>query len=258
MGITMNAYENGTGSVGTGNRFFAARGTAAAPAALQNNDVIAAIAGSGYWTGKANPYFVPSDSRVGISFYTTEAWSSASNNGTAISFNTTSNGGNLATERMRINQNGNIGIGTPLPSEALEVIGNVKAASYLVTSDERLKKDIITLPDSLAKVLQLRGVNFVWKSNDEKTVGFIAQEVEKIYPELVKTDKISGYKAVQYGNIVAILVEALKQEHSERVQAQRNISSVQESSQSRLNNLEKENQDLKARLERLEKILSEK
>ncbi len=92
---------------------------------------------------------------------------------------------------------------------------------------------------------------------------------EKIYPELVKTDKVSGYKSVQYGNITAILLEALKQEHQERIQAemrcesqvqsvQRSLASVDEGSQARLNKLEKENQDLKARLERLEKMLSEK
>ncbi|MDG0817023.1 tail fiber domain-containing protein [Bdellovibrio svalbardensis] len=177
--------------------------------------------------------------------------------------------GPLDTAKITILSSGNVGIGTTAPSEVLEVNGNVKAASYLYTSDARLKKDIITLPDALAKVLQLRGVSFVWKSNDEKTVGFIAQEVEKIYPELVKTDRKSGYKAVQYGNIVAILVEALKQEHQERLQAetrcesqvqnvQRTVASVQDNSQTRLNKLEKENQDLKVRLERLEKILSEK
>ncbi|QDK36862.1 tail fiber domain-containing protein [Bdellovibrio sp. NC01] len=160
--------------------------------------------------------------------------------------------------RLSIDGTGNVGIGTTAPSEVLEVNGNVKAASYLYTSDARLKKDIITLPDALGKVLQLRGVNFVWKSNDEKTMGFIAQEVEKIYPELVKTDAKTGYKAVQYGNIVAVLVEALKEEHKQRVQAQRGIASVQDDSQARLQKLEKENEDLKARLERLEKLLSNK
>lgn len=185
--------------------------------------------------------------------------------------NNASGAGAAATSvnAMTILPSGNVGLGTVAPSEVLEVNGNVKAASYLYTSDMRLKKDIITLPNALTRVLQMRGVNFVWKSNDEKTVGFIAQEVEKVYPELVKTDKVSGYKSVQYGNITAILLEALKQEHQERIQAemrcesqvqsvQRSLASVDEGSQARLNKLEKENQDLKARLERLEKMLSEK
>jgi hypothetical protein len=171
-----------------------------------------------------------------------------------ISFHTAG----TAIERMRITPAGNVGIGVVAPSELLEVNGNVKAAAYLYTSDARLKKDVITLPEALSKALQLRGVNFVWKSNDEKTVGFIAQEVEMVYPELVRTDPVSGYKSVQYGNIVAVLVEALKEEHQQRVEAQRNIASTQQESEARLQKLEKENQDLKSRLDRLEKLLSNK
>ena len=159
------------------------------------------------------------------------------------------------TERLRITQTGYVGIGTTTPSEMLEVSGSVKATAYLYTSDERLKKEIITLPDALEKALKLRGVNFVWKNNNEKTIGFIAQEVEAVYPELVKTDKVSGYKAVQYGNIVAILVEALKEEHAQRV---RSIASVEEKTAARMNQLEKENQELKARLEKIEKFLNDK
>lgn len=170
------------------------------------------------------------------------------------------------TAKMTILGSGYFGINTTTPSVALEVNGDVKAASYLYTSDARLKKDIVTLPLALENLLKLRGVNFVWKNNGEKTVGFIAQEVEAVYPELVRTDKQSGYKAVQYGNIVAILVEALKQEHAERLQdkelcqgqiaqVSRGLASVSESSDSRLEKLEQENQELKARLERLEKAL---
>jgi len=172
----------------------------------------------------------------------------------------------LNSEAVRITQAGSVGIGTSNPSEKLEVAGNVKATEFLYTSDARLKKDVSTLEDALNKVLQLRGVNFTWKANDQKTVGFIAQEVEKVYPELVRTDRQSGYKAVQYGNIVAALVEALKQEHQERLAAQnrceaglaqvhREIASVQSNNDERLQKLEKENQELKARLERLEKAL---
>ncbi|AHZ85081.1 hypothetical protein Bb109J_c2389 [Bdellovibrio bacteriovorus] len=170
------------------------------------------------------------------------------------------------TAKMTILSTGRFGINTTAPSEALEVNGNVKAASYLYTSDARLKKDVVTLPMALENLLKLRGVNFVWKNNGEKTVGFIAQEVEAVYPELVRTDKVSGFKSVQYGNIVAILVEALKQEHAERLQdkalcqgqiaqVSRGLASVNESSDSRLKKLEQENQELKARLERLEKAL---
>lgn len=164
---------------------------------------------------------------------------------------------------------GNVGIGMNTPSEALEVNGKVKATAFLYTSDRRLKKDIHTLPDTLAKILKLRGVSFKWNSNDEKTIGFIAQEVEKVYPELVTTDAKSGYKAVQYGNIVAILVEALKEEHEERIKdryyfdsqvdlVSRSVASVNVDNEERLQKLEKENLELKEKLLKIEAMLLKK
>lgn len=164
---------------------------------------------------------------------------------------------------------GNVGIGMNTPSEALEVNGKVKATAFLYTSDRRLKKDIHTLPDTLAKILKLRGVSFKWNSNDEKTIGFIAQEVEKVYPELVTTDAKSGYKAVQYGNIVAILVEALKEEHEERIKdryyfdsqvdlVSRSVASVNADNEERLQKLEKENLELKEKLLKIEAMLLKK
>ncbi|WP_413942646.1 tail fiber domain-containing protein [Bdellovibrio sp. HCB-162] len=207
-----------------------------------------------------------------MDFYTGGAWKNSvwtmrNNTGSGGIFGITlADSTGAAQERFRIMDSGNVGIGTTSPSEKLEVAGNVKATEFLYTSDARLKKDVVTLPEALQKVLQLRGVNFTWKANDQKTMGFIAQEVEKVYPELVRTDSSSGYKAVQYGNIVAVLVEALKQEHQERIDAQnrceaqvkqvsRQVASVQTETEARVQKLEKENQDLKARLERLEKAL---
>jgi hypothetical protein len=80
-------------------------------------------------------------------------------------------------------------------------------------SDITLKKNVTTLNSSLNVVSQLRGVNFEWKdeSREEgKQVGFIAQEVEKVIPEVVKTDE-NGIKSVGYANIVPVLVEAIKE-----------------------------------------------
>lgn len=80
-------------------------------------------------------------------------------------------------------------------------------------SDERLKKNITTIPNALDKVLKLRGVNFEWKdiNNPEKgtRMGFIAQEAEKIIPEVVSN---VGNYSMQYAPITAILVEAIKEQ----------------------------------------------
>ena len=108
---------------------------------------------------------------------------------------------------------GNVGLGYTSPSEKLEVSGNVKATSYLYTSDRRLKDNIKTIDDSLAKILSLRGVEFDWKKTGAHEIGLIAQEVEAVEPNLVATSTVDGMKSVKYGNIVALLIEAMKAEH---------------------------------------------
>jgi len=77
-------------------------------------------------------------------------------------------------------------------------------------SDERLKDNIKTLTNGLDKVKQLRGVTY---TRDEKeSIGVIAQEVEKILPEIVLTaDDEMGTKSVDYSRITAVLIEAVKE-----------------------------------------------
>ena len=99
--------------------------------------------------------------------------------------------------------------------------GDVYAFSTTVASDENLKKDITIVGDSVTKVEGLKGVTFKWKENDSVSAGLIAQDVEKVLPEVVKT--VTGldgntYKAVNYGGITSILVEAIK-DLSARVKA---------------------------------------
>ena len=79
-------------------------------------------------------------------------------------------------------------------------------------SDERLKENIETIPDALSKVCQMRGVTFNRTDFDgEKQMGVIAQEVEKIIPEVVKEDDSEDkIKSVAYGNMVGVLIEAIK------------------------------------------------
>ena len=92
----------------------------------------------------------------------------------------------------------------------------------LTASDARLKENVSTLTNSLSKVKQLRGVNFTWKDTEtrgsENNIGFIAQEVETIYPELVGDGGLpkddngeDAMKAVNYEKLVPVLVEAIKE-----------------------------------------------
>ena len=85
--------------------------------------------------------------------------------------------------------------------------GNVTAYS-----DVNLKEGITTISDALSKVTKLRGVSFVRKDTKQKGIGVIAQEIEKVLPEVVETTE---YKSVAYGNIVGVLIESIKELKSE-------------------------------------------
>ncbi len=109
-----------------------------------------------------------------------------------------------------------LGIGTA-PSTTT---GEIRAAGDITayySSDERLKENITNIKEPLQKLSYINGVEFDWlpiegiHSNEGHDVGVIAQEIEKVLPELV-TDRENGYKAVRYEKIVALLIEAVKEQ----------------------------------------------
>jgi hypothetical protein len=139
--------------------------------------------------------------------------------GSSIAFRTgvTWNGdwNTTGTERMIIQNTGNVGIGTNAPASRLQVGNNgdgtvAVANAWNTFSDARFKKNIRTLESPLEKIDSLRGVRYDWISSGKGDIGFIAQELEKIYPELVATGT-DGYKSVDYARMTAILLQALKE-----------------------------------------------
>ena len=93
---------------------------------------------------------------------------------------------------------------------------NLHAASTHTASDFRFKENITTITGAVDKVKQLRGVEYTLKSNCKDSVGVIAQEVEKVYPQLVSTSDelqgLSGAKSVNYSSLIGVLIEAIKEQ----------------------------------------------
>ena len=104
------------------------------------------------------------------------------------------------------------------PTKLFHVLGDGSAwlkGELTENSDSRYKKDIRTLPSALQNILSLRGVSYYWKdgSDTSQHIGVISQEVEKVYPQLVRTDE-DGYKSVAYSHLVSPLIEAVKELHA--------------------------------------------
>lgn len=93
--------------------------------------------------------------------------------------------------------------------------GNFTAAANITAySDIRLKANIHPIQDALAKVQQMQGVSYERKSDGEKKIGFIAQDLQKVLPEVV-IENHDGLLSVDYGNIVALLTEAIKEQQQQ-------------------------------------------
>jgi len=96
-------------------------------------------------------------------------------------------------------------------SYALDVSGSIRASgTVLQSSDERLKENIYPIDNAIDRVNAVEGVYFNWKDKEEKRVEVLAQQVQKVLPEVVTEDK-NGYLNVDYGGIVPLLLEAIKE-----------------------------------------------
>ncbi|WP_299886158.1 tail fiber domain-containing protein [uncultured Lacinutrix sp.] len=156
--------------------------------------------------------------------------------------------------RFVIDAAGEVGIGRNNPSVKLDVNGSVNCTGGTCSSDERWKKNIRTLPNVIENIKQMRGVSYFWKTEDfpdqnftsDKQIGLIAQEVEKVYPELVKTNE-EGYKSMDYMSLTAVLLEAVKEQQNE-IEDLKAINGIKS----------KENKALEARLSKIEALLNMK
>lgn len=150
-------------------------------------------------------------------------------------------------ETMRINGSGNVGIGCTAPAYKLHVIGDIASSATIrstfaivtgviaACSDGRYKKNILPLKSSLDKVMQLRPVTYNWRTEEfpnkhftnDLQIGFIAQELEKVIPQVVHTDVAdNNYKSVDYGRLTPVLVEAMKEQQVQIEKLQKEVEEL--------------------------------
>ncbi|MGE5084965.1 MAG: tail fiber domain-containing protein, partial [Bacillota bacterium] len=197
-------------------------------------------------------------------------------------------GPNWSSTSIAWTSSGNVGIGTTTPGYKLDVNGDANIASGSAlrfggtqvctsagctsSSDRNLKENIQPLQNSLEKVLKLQGVEYDYKDKvkftDKHQVGVIAQDVEKVYPEVVLKDPKTGLRSVAYDHLVGPLIEAFKslynrvvgietrQATQDRMIASKADRSEVEAVKAENAKLKQENAALKARLDKIEKALN--
>ncbi len=137
------------------------------------------------------------------------------------------------TTKMALTADGRLGIGTTSPARQLHVAinttgqvarfqnssatCNINPSIFLAfncLSDQSLKKDIVSLDSKLAAFTKLNPVNYHWNTEEVGSplqYGFIAQEVEAVFPDFVTTDSETGLKSVAFGNLIPLTVKAVSE-----------------------------------------------
>ena len=168
---------------------------------------------------------------------------------------------NSLLARMIIDENGNVGIGCTAPNQKLYVSGNIYATGTVLgsqaacSSDLRWKKDFENLSGSLNSILKLQGLYYYWKKDEfpekefstKREIGLIAQEVEKIYPELIFTDE-KGYKYLDYSHLTPVLVEAIKEQQAIIENLREELNTKDSQYQKQFEELKAEMQEMNSKL----------
>jgi hypothetical protein len=144
-------------------------------------------------------------------------------------------GGGAGTSLVIEDATGEVGIGTSSPGYDLDVAGICHASSFPTSSDERFKENVEQLSGVLDRLARVRGVAFDWneryealgRSTGHREIGVIAQEVEAVFPELVTTWGDEDYRAVDYGRLTGVLIEAVRELRAENEDLSRRVEALE-------------------------------
>ncbi|MEP3906529.1 tail fiber domain-containing protein, partial [Ekhidna sp.] len=159
---------------------------------------------------------------------------------------------------QNISTSGTLGAGaTTVTSLKVSSLGDgsvsiINGDGTVTSSDRRLKENIALLQNTLTKLDGLGGYNYNYKADTDKKkqIGVIAQELEKVFPELVVVDE-RGYKMVNYQGLIPVLIQAIKEQQLE-------ISSLNQkvaTQEARLSELDADNKEMKSDLDLIKKML---
>lgn len=134
-------------------------------------------------------------------------WQMTMNNDTLNFYNT----GNTGVKQLVVSKTNGIFVNTGLTVYGTASATSFTGQTFTSTSSIKYKKDIQPLEDALEMVKKLEGVRFTWKDNEKQDLGVIAEEVNRVVPEIVLKDENNDPSGVDYGKLTAILIEAVKE-----------------------------------------------
>ncbi len=159
-----------------------------------------------------------------------------------------------ATKRMTIDSIGNVGIGTTSPTHPLHMASGAHCTSggvWTNASDISKKYSINPLGYGLDEVLLMRPTSYIYKTDDSESIGFIAQEMEDIVPEVVSGEE--GEKGIAYGLLTSVLVKAM-QEQQDIIDAQQTEIEAQ---QTEIDTMKVQNEALQSKMNEVDALKAE-
>jgi len=157
------------------------------------------VGGGVFYNGNGIPAFATGETADTVAFYR----KNAGTNEVVFSYPNNSN---------NVTFRGSVSASSFSTPGGLNVVGVITCTDLNSTSDKNLKYDIRKVENSISLLNEINGVEFKWKSNDKPSIGVIAQEVEKVLPQLISSGEV---KSVNYNGLIGVLIEAVKTQQTQ-------------------------------------------